>query len=310
MGNAARANGRRREISFFPTTWFEIRKGDRVLSFSGTERTVIEVTNLGAKLAIAFRTLRTNGDVELETAQVNPLSTQGIKEVRRYDMNAPIESHDAPPVLDLPNAHSLTPSKWSEVRAGDIVVSHSGTRRLVLSINQTNSGPSFECFIRTAEGQVSTGTLATAPTSVNAVQQIIRFSSASLANAGGLLNQAVVANVETFLGRGDTGDRFMQVLFQESDVDATYEYSVFVQALVDLKRGLITNFVPSIDPSALKSLCAVEVHVPADMDQLMSLRGAEFNQLVPAAARAEILLSAAISNIMKGVALSVAVPAK
>lgn len=295
------------EVSFFPTSWWEIRQGDRIISLSGTERTVLDIAYDKTVVNVEFRTRRTSGDVEVERARVVPSELRGIREVVRFDPNAALkissqiasnghavrrEEPPAPHSSALPHLSSFKIRSWLEVKPGDVLISYSGTRRLVHSMSLDGQNPSFHCLVRTAEGQLSSATLETRPDTVQAIDLVLRSATAPRA-----VRQAIMMNVETFLGRGSTGDQFVQTMFmQASDPNAA---SVSVPALVDEDLGVITDFVTSSD--LLANRASVEVVVNFPPDSPVSIAEIRCAQSVPAITSLELRYAGALSNALKGV---------
>lgn len=301
MSNEAQANGG--DISFLPTSWHDIQPGDRIVSKSGTVRTVIEINEARGRLSVAFRTTRKNGDVELETAHVDPRSVRGIKEVLRRDPEA---TKGPPPPLHLPMGISkrFTPLAWSDLKPGDVVISHSGSRRLVVA-DVTNEGgePEFDCFYRNNAGVIERSFLHTAPNTIEGIKEILRQTvRIPLDNERLSLTDGLIENVDALLGRGDRGDQFTQALFSGADLSLTTSQCVKICGEVDLRSGEITdffNFDPA-DPTHPPVL--FEIFMPAEYDKPISISEVYFHPHFQLHSAEDILLAATLSNTLKGVA--------
>ena len=293
------------EFAFLPSTWFDIKPGDRVVSLSGTIRTVLDISQTKGRLAVAFRTQRLNGDVELETAHVDPRSTQGIKEVLRRDTEfPPAPSATAPqtPSLSVSPANVVRPRSWHDVRPGDVVVSHSGSRRLITSMQTDDGEPAFDCLMRAPEGLIERAYLQTSPATIDGVKEIQRTSlPVPTMQAGGALKSSLVETIEIFLGRGTIGDNFTETLFRNSDMTAAGAQSVAIKGMLDLNAATFERFIGSRAPEAVIAPVSIEVYMPADFSKPLSVADLKFSSGVPYPLAQELIIAAVLSNALKGV---------
>lgn len=303
---ADEANAQTGEISFVPKSWHEVTPGDRVVSRSGTVRTVLEISQARGRLAVAFRTRRTNGDVELETAHVDPLSTRGIREVLRRDPNAK-NQRAAPLHLPMGIAKRFTPLTWSDLKPGDVVVSQSGSRRLILADLTDTGEPEFDCLYRSNAAVVERAHLTTTPASIEGVKEILRpastinLESQDSDSQGASLTKAMINNIEALLGRGDLGDQFTQAMFAGADLALTSSQCVSISAVADSRTGALLEITPfSTDKD--HPPVRLEIFMPADFDKPISISELYFHPYFPLAVAEEILLAATLSNTLKGVA--------
>jgi len=307
-----RADSPSEQFSFLPDSWHQVQVGDRIVSNSGTERTVLEINNAKGRLAIAFRTKRINGDVELETAHIDPQATRGIKEVLRKSPESSTESSTrAPATIQTPvpqtpapkskqQVSAFAPKSWSDVHPGDIGESHSGNRRLILKAVSDERDPVFECLLRTPTGEMRAERLATAQSTVEGIMCVLRPNlPVPSAGAGTRLSPILIENIDALLGRGNIGDRFTQSVFRAADLTSSSDQSLTIMVDFELATGRLLNFFKPNGQGRPTPQIRLEVMFPADPMQPLLIRNVHGGVGVPFMLLQELKVAALISNTLR-----------
>lgn len=285
-------------LSFVPSGWNQIRAGDEVYSASGTKRTIISIKqDQSGEQVFLFHTVRISGEVLHEKAPLSHLSLKNIREVIRRSQD---------------RANCFIPTDWDDVQVGDIIVTDSGTRRLVTGIQNQAEHRILHCLTRGRAGMLDYGILNTQTTKLRAIKELIRFEPAPTKEGGeravpGLHQQSgttlpfqVTANVETLLGRGEMGDQFVMELFKKVMGKASQRGEVEVTAGFDFRSGQITGFGKSIHPQAGSIVLIVHDHGPESSEPCSIQSFTRPRALAPMIVL-ELRRALFISNALKGI---------
>lgn len=230
-------------LSFLPTSPSELRVGDQIESLSGTRRTVLLIAHSSGNDAVfQFQTTRSNGSDTTENVNARNLSLANAKEVHRRLLSKMLRM--------TPSSHAL-----HSLSLGDVLIATSGERYLVTGFHGSNGEARYFCLVKSASGELTYGQFTSAELNAMQPKVLLRWehpaSTTPLATADGKQSSYipfnVMFNLESLLGRGELGDRFVIAMSKASMTlpDMPGEFSL--SASVNERSRQFGRFVSDID---------------------------------------------------------------
>lgn len=231
-------------ISFLPSSPSELRVGDEILSLSGTRRTILLIAHSnGSEPVFQFQTIRSNGSDTTENVNARNLSLTNAREVHRKLLSRLVR---------------LTPNKQllHALSLGDVLIAAGGERYLITGHHGTNGEARYFCLVKSAEGALTYGQLTSSEIQAAHPKTLLRWehpaSAVPLASSDGKTSSyvpfSVMFNLESLLGRGELGDRFVIAMSKASMSMPTSPGEFTLTAAINERSRQISRFSADVSP--------------------------------------------------------------
>lgn len=230
-------------ISFLPSTPSELRVGDEIQSISGTKRSVLLIAHSSTSEAVfQFSTTRANGGETTENVSTRNLSLANAREVQRKLLAK---------LLEL-SAHS---HNLRNLKLGDILVLESGERYLITGQTGIGSDARYFCLVKSVQGALNYGQLTENEISNLRTTSILRWEhpqgttplATGDSRSSSYIPFSMMFNLESLLGRGELGDRFVIAMSNASMVMDGLPGEFSLSASVNERSRQISRFSSEIE---------------------------------------------------------------